>query len=1020
MPRVWSNLLRYTLSAVIIASAAAGAHAQLTAQWSAPVSGQWTQASRWSTAPLAPTSLGDRATLGVQGAPYVVTAQTVAIDRISVASPDATLRVEGGVVSAANGIDVSAGKLELISGAIENTRISGDGAVVVSGNTTSSAILKNVTLAADANVAFPAASLQRFRIDSSLELENATLTVTDTYTEFQGPGQLGGQGTIRFESSGDPLFAKNNYAVGSWVLEPGVDMVFAGGTHRWQPLGQTTGRLINRSNIAVEPGATLQLFSSTSSTYGSFRNEGTITVGEGASLGMRVHTLVGETGGVGNVLLAPNSTFWLGASYIFYIDKPINVPATARLELAGGWVNQSQINLAPGATLRLHDTSGSTNWGAIEASGATVELGYAVPFSRLAQLKTSSATKFVGYNGGGAVALEGKTVNLATRAGIWSLEKLTISGGTLTGLANGGTINLASTLYLTDVRLAAANNIAAGRTVVSGASTIAAPLSLSGGTLSLGGTWKNESVVSGAAGRLKLATWSTSPGTIAMTGGSVQIGFNQNFSQLLTLPVGSPDEFEIGSTVNLQNATINLATLPWDLQVGVADDASGMLQNGVISATNGRALRVEEGTLSNIELLADLDSAGSTTFAGASATVRNASLSGTGISISSTAALLDRVTIDGDVTLSTAGAQVINGLTVDGDLHLETNRVQMTGNQTIGGAGKITTAGFRSTPGGGFIVQNGTLTLAKDLTFLGQRRGSRLETTGGGVVNRGKITVARDDYAATYNDLTGPGLTIKASSFTQTGELSVVTGEELRVEVNDWANDGVVRLAGGKLTAAGTAFRNGPNGEITGPGVIDLAATTFMNLGRVAPGAAVGALTFSGNYAQNALGQLAIELGGTTPGVSHDLLAVTGAATLGGSLKVSFVAGFTPTAGSLFTFLTAQNITGTFSTTTLPTLPARLIWETAYGANSVALRVVLPGDFTGDGRVDGADFLTWQRGGSPRPFAAADLTLWRQNFGVAFPAASTAAATSVPEPASVLCAALGGVALLAQRRPRKS
>lgn len=41
----------------------------------------------------------------------------------------------------------------------------------------------------------------------------------------------------------------------------------------------------------------------------------------------------------------------------------------------------------------------------------------------------------------------------------------------------------------------------------------------------------------------------------------------------------------------------------------------------------------------------------------------------------------------------------------------------------------------------------------------------------------------------------------------------------------------------------------------------------------------------------------------------------------------------------------------------------------------------LLGDFDGDGDVDGRDFLVWQRGGSPTPFSASDLAMWRANYG---------------------------------------
>ncbi len=53
----------------------------------------------------------------------------------------------------------------------------------------------------------------------------------------------------------------------------------------------------------------------------------------------------------------------------------------------------------------------------------------------------------------------------------------------------------------------------------------------------------------------------------------------------------------------------------------------------------------------------------------------------------------------------------------------------------------------------------------------------------------------------------------------------------------------------------------------------------------------------------------------------------------------------------------------------------------------------LTGDFDGDGDVDGADFLKWQR----ELGDAANLTLWQDNFGTT---AAAATAASVPEPAS--------------------
>jgi hypothetical protein len=70
-------------------------------------------------------------------------------------------------------------------------------------------------------------------------------------------------------------------------------------------------------------------------------------------------------------------------------------------------------------------------------------------------------------------------------------------------------------------------------------------------------------------------------------------------------------------------------------------------------------------------------------------------------------------------------------------------------------------------------------------------------------------------------------------------------------------------------------------------------------------------------------------------------------------------------------------------------------------------------DFNSDGRVDGRDFLMWQRGDSPNSLSASDLALWQEAFGQEVPALM-----AVPEPASLaLCAS---VLLLAGFRRRSA
>jgi hypothetical protein len=66
-----------------------------------------------------------------------------------------------------------------------------------------------------------------------------------------------------------------------------------------------------------------------------------------------------------------------------------------------------------------------------------------------------------------------------------------------------------------------------------------------------------------------------------------------------------------------------------------------------------------------------------------------------------------------------------------------------------------------------------------------------------------------------------------------------------------------------------------------------------------------------------------------------------------------------------------------------------------------------PGDFDGDGKVDGRDFLIWQRGGTTPALDPALLADWKTNYGTG----SLAAVAVLPEPATgmLLVSALVGV-----------
>lgn len=174
-------------------------------------------------------------------------------------------------------------------------------------------------------------------------------------------------------------------------------------------------------------------------------------------------------------------------------------------------------------------------------------------------------------------------------------------------------------------------------------------------------------------------------------------------------------------------------------------------------------------------------------------------------------------------------------------------------------------------------------------------------------------------------DVTGGGTVIDNGTGGPLGGTTVTAGT---LEVGDAAHPTASLSGPVDVLASGTLRGHGTvSGDVTSSGT-------------VMPGGSIGMLTVNGNYTQLPGGTLAIELtpNASTPGVGYDQLAVSGVATLDGTLAVTVDPG-TYVAGSRYDLVHAGGgIVGQFASVTYaPAFAAYLVPNLQYAANDVYL-----------------------------------------------------------------------------------
>jgi T5SS/PEP-CTERM-associated repeat protein len=293
-----------------------------------------------------------------------------------------------------------------------------------------------------------------------------------------------------------------------------------------------------------------------------------------------------------------------------------------------------------------------------------------------------------------------------------------------------------------------------------------------------------------------------------------------------------------------------------------------------------------------------------------------------------------------------------------------------------------------------------------------------------------------------------------------TGHTSLTVGPGAAVDVADdivLDVSGFLDLQGGTLSVDAIRSANESDPEYRGffgwgSGTLhasEVYGPVTNEGGVLAPGRQmVGRTEIYGNYAQEGAATLAMELGGTLASVQHDYLAIEGFTYLDGSLDLTLVNGFVPTAGHTLTIVDSLGpLSGAFNNVApgqrLTTLDGFGSFQVDYGAGSPfeTNNVVLSdfqandtADFDGDGDVDSDDLVKWQAGfgssgnGNYRSgdrnrdgnTDGRDFLDWqRGRDDVASAPAAAGSIGAVPEPATLMLAGVAAIGLAVSARRSK-
>jgi hypothetical protein len=691
-------------------------------------------------------------------------------------------------------------------------------------------------------------------------------------------------------------------------------------------------------------------------------NGGVLTMGTGSSISNAGTMTMNSSGnvtelliGAANVTLSGTGTFTMSNSaenFIFGSVPTNQLTNQSTIQGAGNigdgtmaLNNSGTIDANQATPLILQISNGATNTGKLEATaGGTLTLNGGNYTNTGGTILASGANSKVLLQSG--VTITGGTLT-STSGGVFmdensaTLSGLTISAGTIDVLnttiltlqgpiTNKGTINLQSTGNVTELNISGSITLTAPGKVIMSAN--ANNFILGSGTLTNQGTISGEGnigdgtiAVVNSGSILANETGTHTPSTLFIdTNGS---GFTNNVgskSGILNVSAKNTLIIEGGPLNNFSSGTLTAGQY---LVAGELEFAAGtgiVNNNATISLTGATAEIFNTSNSMNALLpLASNGVAGSFALAGGAkfTTAGNFTNNGT-----------LNVGVGDKFSTGTNGASNLTNYnsgtsTLTGGVYIlaGTGQIQFNngGNASdiVTNAANITLSSASTT--NSFVDQsnnnalanfatnasNGSFTLSADRNF----------TTGGNLTNAGIVNVQKSTgTGSTALIIGGTGI------YSQTGGTTTVDGR--------LTASGGINISGGFLYGNAAGSLSGNAGTLVG--------NLSLTGGTLNPGDGlkkIGDLNITGTYSESGAGILNIDLDGIVANSKYDVLNVSGAATLGGTITIDLITGFNPVVGNSWDVLNYASATGAFSTVNLPTAPVGDHYVFACGATNCTL-----------------------------------------------------------------------------------